>query len=41
MNYMNYVIMVYGVAPQWKSIILTFNTDFRDNTVEIDIIPYR
>lgn len=40
-NYMNYVVTVEGVVAQWKSIILTFNTDFPDSTVEIDIIPYR
>ena len=40
-NYMNYVIMVDGAVIQWRSIILTFNTDFPDNTVEIDAIPQR
>ena len=40
-NYLNYVIMVYGVVPQWKSIILTFNTNFPDSTVEIDALPYQ
>lgn len=40
-NYMNYVIMVDGAVTRWRSIILTFNTDFPDNTVEIDAIPYQ
>lgn len=40
-NYMNYVITVEGVVAPWKSIILTFNTDFPDSTVEIDAIPYQ
>lgn len=38
---MNYVITVEGFVAQWKSIILTFNTDFPDSTVEIDVIPYK
>lgn len=38
---MNYVIMVDGAVTRWRSIILTFNTDFPDNTVEIDAIPYQ
>lgn len=39
-NYMNYVVTVEGVIAQWRSIILTFNSDFPDNTVEIDAVPY-
>lgn len=35
-NYMNYVITVEGVVEQWRSIILTFNSGYPDNTVEID-----
>lgn len=38
-NYMNYVITVEGFVAQWRSIILTFNTDFPDSTVEIDAVP--
>lgn len=35
-NYMNYVVTVEGVVAQWHSIILTFNSGFPDNTVEVD-----
>ena len=39
-NYLNYVITVEGVVAQWLSVILTFNSGFPDNTVEIDAVPY-
>ena len=39
-NYMNYVVTIEGVVAQWLSVILTFNSDFPDNTVEIDAVPY-
>ncbi len=37
---MNYVVTIEGVVAQWLSVILTFNSDFPDNTVEIDAVPY-
>lgn len=39
-NYLNYVITVEGVVAQWLSVILTFNSGFPDNTIEIDAVPY-
>ena len=38
-NYLNYVVTVEGVVAQWLSIILTFNSGYPDNTVEVDAVP--
>lgn len=38
-NYMNYVVTVEGCVVQWLSIILTFNSGYPDNTVEVDAVP--
>ena len=38
-NYLNYVVTVEGVVAQWLSIILTFNSDYPDNTVEVEAVP--